>query len=65
MLPIGAMLSPRSSWRTAGWAEPWPQRALTEEIRCSGCRTFCRRLGPGGYSPCCGEVITLEELLGA
>jgi len=29
------------------------------------CGSFMRRLGPGGYSPCCGEVVTLEELLKA
>ena len=27
------------------------------------CGAFMRRLGPGGYSPCCGEAITVEELL--
>ena len=30
--------------------------------RCE-CGAFMRRLGPGGYSPCCGEAITVEELL--
>ena len=32
------------------------------EQRCE-CGSFMRRLGPGGYSPCCGEVITIDELL--
>ncbi len=32
------------------------------EQRCE-CGSFMRRLGPGGYSPCCGEVLTVEELL--
>jgi hypothetical protein len=30
---------------------------------CEDCRTFMRRLGPGGNSPCCGEPVTFEELL--
>ena len=32
------------------------------EQRCE-CGSFMRRLGQGGYSPCCAEVITVEELL--
>ena len=35
---------------------------LVGEQRCE-CGAFMRRLGRGGYSPCCGEVITVEELL--
>ena len=32
--------------------------------RCDDCNVFCRRLGPGGLSPCCDEPITIQELLG-
>ncbi len=31
--------------------------------RCPDCQLFCRRLGTGGHSPCCDELITLEELM--
>jgi len=30
---------------------------------CSGCRRFARRVGPGGACPCCGETVTVEDLL--
>ncbi len=33
------------------------------EQHCGDCNTFCLRLGPGGASPCCEELITVEELL--
>ncbi len=36
-------------------------RALGEQ-RCE-CGSFMRRLGRGGLSACCGEPITVEELL--
>lgn len=29
----------------------------------SDCRTFCRRLGPGGACPCCDEAISVAEVL--
>jgi hypothetical protein len=31
---------------------------------CEDCHTFMRRLGPGGLTPCCGDPVTFEELLG-
>jgi len=31
--------------------------------RCPDCQLFCRRLGAGGPSPCCEELITMEELV--
>lgn len=31
--------------------------------RCPDCQLFCRRLGSGGPSPCCEELILVEELL--
>jgi len=37
-------------------------RSLGEQ-RCDDCNSFMRSLGPGGLSPCCGEPVTIEELL--
>lgn len=37
-------------------------RALGEQ-RCEDCNTFMRSLGLGGPSPCCGEPVTIDELL--
>jgi len=37
---------------------PLPQPATLPD-----CQLFCRRLGTGGHSPCCEELITLEELV--
>lgn len=34
------------------------------EQRCAQCHRFCRRLGPGGSCPSCGEIVTVDELLG-
>jgi len=31
--------------------------------RCVECGTFMRKIGVGGLSPCCGEPISVEELL--
>ena len=30
--------------------------------RCPDCDLFCRRLGPGGGCPSCGEVVLVAEL---
>lgn len=30
---------------------------------CEDCHTFMRRLGAGGLTPCCGEPVTVDELL--
>lgn len=38
------------------------ERYLGEQY-CCDCRTFCRRLGPGGPCPCCDEAISVTELL--
>jgi len=38
-------------------------RALGEQ-RCEECRMFMRRVGIGGLSPCCGEAVAVNELLG-
>jgi len=38
------------------------ERSLGEQ-RCDDCNTFMRSLGLGGLSPCCGEPVTIEELL--
>ena len=34
------------------------------EQRCEECRMFMRRVGIGGLSPCCGEAVAVNELLG-
>lgn len=31
--------------------------------RCDECGTFMRKIGVGGLSPCCGEPISVEELV--
>jgi len=31
--------------------------------RCEDCNTFMASLGLGGLSPCCGEPVTIDELL--
>lgn len=31
--------------------------------RCPDCGVFCRRVGPGGACPYCGEPVTLADLL--
>lgn len=40
------------------------ERYLGEQY-CCDCGTFCRRLGAGGPCPCCGEAISVTELLSA
>ncbi len=37
-------------------------RALGEQ-RCADCNTFMASHGLGGLSPCCGEPVTVDELL--
>lgn len=32
------------------------------ERRCPECNMFCRRLGPGGGCPGCGEMVLVTEL---
>jgi hypothetical protein len=34
------------------------------EQRCPDCQQFCRRGGPGGPCPHCGEPVALADLLG-
>ena len=34
------------------------------ERRCPDCNVFCRRLGPGGRCPGCGDVVLVAELEG-
>ena len=38
-------------------------RALGEQ-RCDECRSPMRRVGLGGFCPCCNEPVAVEELLG-
>ena len=40
------------------------ERLLGEQY-CESCHTFMRRAGMGGSCPCCGELVTLDELLDA
>ncbi len=37
-------------------------RSLGQQ-RCEDCNTFMASLGLGGLSPCCGEPVTVDELL--
>jgi hypothetical protein len=32
------------------------------ERRCPDCNVFCRRVGPGGSCPSCGEIVVTDEL---
>ena len=32
------------------------------ERRCPECNVFCRKLGPGGCCPGCGEMVLAAEL---
>jgi hypothetical protein len=32
------------------------------ERRCPECNVFCRRVGPGGCCPSCGELVAVDEL---
>lgn len=38
------------------------ERYLGEQ-RCDTCQVFCRRLGPGGECPHCGEAVAVIDLL--
>lgn len=38
-------------------------RALGEQL-CAECRNPMRRVGLGGFCPCCNEPVAVEELLG-
>ncbi|MHB1534873.1 MAG: hypothetical protein ACYC1D_09760 [Acidimicrobiales bacterium] len=39
------------------------EERLTER-RCADCNVFCRRLGPGGGCPGCGDIVLVSELEG-
>jgi predicted RNA-binding Zn-ribbon protein involved in translation (DUF1610 family) len=45
------------------WECPSCEERLVER-RCPDCNVFCRRLGPGGDCPACGEVVLVAELGG-
>jgi hypothetical protein len=57
---------PAARPRKAGTVYQCPEcdSRLLGEQRCD-CGSFMRSLGAGGLSPCCGEPITVEELLNA
>ena len=38
------------------------QRYLGQQ-RCDDCGTFCRRIGPGGPCPHCGEPVAINDLI--
>lgn len=42
---------------------PECQVHLLGEQRCPDCNRFCRSLGPGGECPCCGDPVSVAELL--
>ncbi len=62
--PDPAPLPAAKSQRTANvYLCPECDTRYLGEQRCADCNSFCQRLGPGGPSPCCEELITVEELL--
>jgi hypothetical protein len=63
-LPATAAVVPAQRSRKQGTVYECPEceERQVGVQRCE-CAAFMRRLGPGGCSPCCGEVITVEELM--
>jgi hypothetical protein len=41
---------------------PGCEERFVDERRCPECNLFCRRVGPGGCCPSCGEIVAAEEL---
>jgi hypothetical protein len=41
---------------------PGCEERFVDERRCPECNVFCRRIGPGGSCPSCGEIVAAEEL---
>jgi ribosomal protein L32 len=41
---------------------PGCEERFVDERRCPECNVFCRRIGPGGSCPSCGEIVVAEEL---
>jgi hypothetical protein len=41
---------------------PGCEERFVDERRCPECNLFCRRIGPGGCCPSCGEIVAAEEL---
>ncbi|MEA2590021.1 MAG: hypothetical protein QOH66_2948 [Actinomycetota bacterium] len=62
--PAAAALPPAHSRRQGTVYEcPDCDTRLVGEQYCPDCHTFARRVGPGGVCPCCGEIVTLAELI--
>jgi hypothetical protein len=32
--------------------------------RCDDCNSWMRAVGVGNYCPCCGDLVTIDELMG-
>ncbi len=41
---------------------PSCEERFVDERRCPECSLFCRRVGPGGCCPSCGDLIAVTEL---
>jgi ribosomal protein L32 len=41
---------------------PACEERFVDERRCPDCNVFCRRLGPGGCCPSCGEIVLADDL---
>jgi len=42
---------------------PSCENGMLGEQRCSDCNVFCRRIGPGGDCPHCGEIVAVIDLV--
>jgi hypothetical protein len=60
--PASATPSPPRRTTTVYQCPQCEQRYLAEQ-RCPDCNVFCRRLGPGGDCPHCGETVAAQDLL--
>jgi predicted nucleic acid-binding Zn ribbon protein len=58
-----ALPPPRSRREHTVYACPDCETRYLAEQWCADCNRPCRRLGAGGYCPCCDEPITVDELI--
>jgi len=61
--PVVALRPARRQPLTVYACDRCGDRALGER-RCDECRNPMRRVGLGGFCPCCAEPVAVEELLG-
>jgi hypothetical protein len=61
--PVVALRHARRQPLTVYACDRCGARALGEQ-RCDECRSPMRRVGLGGFCPCCAEPVAVEELLG-